>query len=69
VQHGNVHFVDEWTFLPSRCLGRSTPEKSSDRLMSKAAAIFTSVARFGVQMEGSVLILFLGAGRQCPSLI
>jgi hypothetical protein len=31
VQHGNVHFVDEWTyFLPFRCLGRSTPEKSSD---------------------------------------
>jgi len=37
-----------------RLLGRSTPDNISDKLMSKADAIFTKVARFGVRLHCSI---------------
>jgi len=46
---GCLHFL-----IPVRLLGRSTPDNISDKLMSKAAAIFTKVARFGVRLHCSI---------------
>lgn len=40
--------------VPVRRFGRSTPDNISDKLMSKAAAIFTKVARFGVRLHCSI---------------
>lgn len=46
-------YFEDLLRAPFRFLGRSTPEKSSDRLTSKALAIFTSVAKFGVRLHCS----------------
>jgi len=45
---------DRHFLIPVRLLGRSTPDNISDRLMSKADAIFTNVARFGTRLHCSI---------------